>query len=191
MIDQSSTPVALSDSATMGEARSVFKVLSVLLDYPEQRLIEARDELGGIVMSFSNSIAKEKCGDFLARVDATPLLELQEEYSRLFDFNPGTCLNLTFHECGETKARGFALVNLVQLYKEAGYELASGELPDYLPLILEFLSICSRETCFKLLTHYDSHISGLTGRICEHDSAYAGLLEALSSIVKELAGKGD
>lgn len=175
----------------MAEARSVFKVLSLLLDYPGERLIEAREELDDIINGLSHSIVKAKCAYFLAYLDATPLLRLQEEYTRLFDFNPSTCLNLTFHECGETKGRGFALVNLSQLYKDAGYELATGELPDYLPLILEFLSVCSRETCSKILVQYENHILGLASRLLEQKSAYAGLLEALSSIVNELAGKGD
>ena len=148
-------------------------------------------ELGKAVKGFSDSIAKKNCGHFLAQLDSTPLLQLQEEYTRLFDFNPATCLNLTFHECGETKGRGFALVNLSQLYKDAGYELATGELPDYLPLILEFLSVCSRETCSKILVQYENHILGLASRLLEQKSAYGGLLEALSSIVNELAGKGD
>ena len=191
MTDQNTNPTTMSDSAAMAEARSVFKVLSLLLDYPGERLIEAREELGDIINGFSHSIVKAKCGHFLAYLDATPLLRLQEEYTRLFDFNPATCLNLTFHECGESKGRGFALANLSRLYKDTGYELASRELPDYLPLVLEFLSVCSGETCSKILTQYDSHISGLASRLLEQESGYAGLVEALSTIVDELAGKGD
>ncbi len=190
MTDQSSAPATSGASDIIGEARPVFKVLSVLLDYPKERLVKAREELGRVVNTFSNSIAKDKCRDFLAHFDSTPLLQLQEEYTRIFDFNPGACLNLTFHECGETKARGFALANLGQLYKEAGYELNTGELPDYLPLILEFLSVCSKETCYKILTRYGSHISSLAGRVCERESCYAGLLQALSSIAGELTGTG-
>jgi nitrate reductase molybdenum cofactor assembly chaperone NarJ/NarW len=191
MTDQNATTSIMSDSAAMEEARSVFKVLSMLLNYPEKRLIEARRELGDVVNEFSHPIANQKCGDFLAYVDAISLIQLQEEYTRLFDFNPATCLNLTFHECGESKGRGFALANLSRLYKDAGYELASRELPDYLPLILEFLSVCSGETCAKILTQYDSHISGLVSRLLKEESGYATLVEALSELVRELTGKGD
>lgn len=191
MTDQDATPTTMSDSTAMTEARSVFKMLSLLLDYPGERLTEARGELGDIVNRLSHSILKDKCAHFLAYVDATPLLRLQEEYTRLFDFNPATCLNLTFHECGESKARGFPLANLSRLYKDAGYELASRELPDYLPLVLEFMSVCSGETCAKILTQYDSHISGLASRLLEQKSGYAGLVEAVSTLVRELTRKGD
>lgn len=191
MTDQNTNPTTMSDSASMAEARSVFKVLSLLLDYPGERLIEAREELDDIINGLSHSIVKAKCAYFLAYLDATPLLRLQEEYTRLFDFNPATCLNLTFHKCGESKGRGFALANLSRLYKDTGYELASRELPDYLPLVLEFLSVCSGVTCAKILTQYDSHISGLAFRLLEQESGYAGLVEALSTLVRELAGKGD
>ncbi|MGO9567699.1 MAG: nitrate reductase molybdenum cofactor assembly chaperone, partial [Desulfomonilaceae bacterium] len=161
MTDQSAAPITMGKSTVMEEARPVLKVLSLLLDYPRERLIEARQELGDVINGFSHSVVKDKCGVFLEHLDATPLLQLQEEYARLFDFNPATCLNLTFHECGESKTRGFALVNLSQLYKNSGYEPATGELPDYLPLILEFLSVSSQETCSKILTQYGSHISDL------------------------------
>jgi nitrate reductase delta subunit len=191
MTDQNTNPTTLSDSADVAEARSVFKVLSLLLDYPGERLIEAREELDDIINGLSHSIVKAKCVYFLGYLDATPLLRLQEEYTRLFDFNPATCLNLTFHECGESKGRGFALANLSRLYKDTGYELASRELPDYLPLVLEFLSVCSWETCAKILAQYDSHISGLASRLLEQESGYASLVEALSALVRELAGKGD
>ncbi len=191
MTDQNATSTTISDSDALTEARSVFKVFSLLLDYPGERLIEAREELGWIINGFSHSIVKTKCAHFLAHLDADPLLELQEEYTRLFDFNPATCLNLTFHECGESKARGFALANFSRLYKDAGYELASRELPDYLPLVLEFLSVCSGETRSKILTQYDSHISGLASRLLEQDSVYTGLVEALSTLIRELTGKGD
>jgi nitrate reductase molybdenum cofactor assembly chaperone NarJ/NarW len=191
MTDQSTTPIAIRGSPVMGQARPAFKVLSMLLNYPEERLIEARQELGDVVNEFSNSIVKLKCSDFLAYLDETPLLKLQEEYTRLFDFNPATCLNLTFHECGESKGRGFALANLSRLYKDAGYELATGELPDYLPLVLEFLSVCNPETCLQILVQYEKHVSSLSHPLREQESAYAGPLEAFSLIAADLAGKGD
>ncbi len=176
----------------MEESRSVFKVLSALLSYPDERLIEDHQELSDLVSRFSNSVVKAKCNDFLACVESIPLLGLQEEYTRLFDLNPSTCLNMTFHECGESRERGFALVRLIQLYKDAGYELSTKELPDYLPLILEFLSVCSSETRSKILTLYQSHIAGLASRLGEQEGcSYAGLVEALSTMVRELMGKGD
>jgi nitrate reductase assembly molybdenum cofactor insertion protein NarJ len=74
------------------------------------------------------------CGDLLDFSDSTPVIVIQEQYSTVFDFNAQTCLNLTYHEHGETRERGAALANFRQLYKNEGYEQSNSELPDYLPL---------------------------------------------------------
>jgi nitrate reductase delta subunit len=191
MSDHTFSQLTADDQSALAEVRSLFKILSLLLDYPSERLIAARQELGRVVDELSHPAARQKCRAFLAHLDATPLIRLQEEYTRLFDLNPSICLNLTFHECGESKARGFALVNLSQLYRNAGYEPATKELPDYLPMVLEFLSVCSREICCNILAHYGSHIFGLSSRLAEQEAAYAGLVEVLSTVVRELAGEGD
>ena len=89
MTDQGATPATRDDSEVMAETRSVFKLLSLLLDYPTERLVASSREWGEAVKGFSDSIAKKNCGHFLAQLDSTPLLQLQEEVHEAFRFQSG------------------------------------------------------------------------------------------------------
>jgi nitrate reductase delta subunit len=78
-----------------------------------------------------------------------------------------------------------ALSELSQLYKDSGYESSTEELPDFLPLMLEFLSVCSSETALRILERYDKHIKGLAQRLRETGSPYGKVLERLSLFIHE------
>jgi len=116
------------------DKRRIFKLFSVLLGYPDEDLFESSEELRLELTSLSEFPTMAPCGDFLDFLDSTPVIVIQEQYSTVFDFNAQTCLNLTYHEHGETRERGAALANFRQLYKNEGYEQSNSELPDYLPL---------------------------------------------------------
>ncbi|MFC1837028.1 nitrate reductase molybdenum cofactor assembly chaperone [Thermodesulfobacteriota bacterium] len=164
------------------ETRSILKVLSILLQYPDQELVGAVQDLRRIVRTFSHSRTRTDCESFLEYLDSTPLVNLQEYYTANFDLNPATCLYLTYHELGDGKARGPALVRLKQLYKEAGYEPLNGELPDYLPLVLEFLSVCPERMWPEILIWFKKHMAGPASKLKESRSPYAWILEALMSL---------
>jgi nitrate reductase delta subunit len=86
-------------------------------------------------------------------------------------------LNLTYHRWGDGKERGSALARLLHLYAKAGYEIADGELPDYLPLVLEFLSVGPPESAHEIMAEYHPQVSILASRLAESSSPYAALLE--------------
>lgn len=176
----------------MIEERSVIcKVISVLLQYPERDLLESLPELEDAVDEFSYSRAKDACDDFLAYLRTTPLLPLQEAYTRTFDLNPSTTLNLTFHECGDSRKRVTALADLNQFYKSSGWEISTGDLPDYLPLMLEFAYVSPEDDSSRLFDRFGSHITGLARRLRKRSSPYAGLLELLSMLSQETSKAGE
>ncbi len=175
----------------MKDAGQMFKVLSVLLQYPDADLIDSLPELEHAIDTWLHSEVRKECRRFLAHLRATSLEELQTEYTARIDFDPGFCLNLTFHECGDSRKRGHALVHLKELYKSAGYDLSTSELPDFLPVMLEFLSVCSDEGRIELLSRYGDHIAGLASRLRDRGSAYSCPLEALSMLIPEFVPAGD
>jgi nitrate reductase delta subunit len=172
------------------EKRSLLKVLSILLQYPGDEFVFSLEELKEAVEEIPQVKQREKCVNFLNYLGNNSLIRLQEEYTVTFDFNPATSLNLTYHKWGDTRERGNALVGFHQLYETAGYESTSGELPDYLPLLLEFLSINRQECDFSFLGQYCDQLKAIGVHLQESGSPYAGLFEIVLDIFKEIKTNG-
>jgi nitrate reductase delta subunit len=85
-------------------------------------------------------------------------------------------LNLSHHKWGDDRDRGSALAALSGLYLAAGFEMSTGELPDYLPLVLEFLAACPEGACIGVMEDYREEVHGLASRLKKQGSGYAGLL---------------
>ncbi|MGD8777070.1 MAG: nitrate reductase molybdenum cofactor assembly chaperone [Syntrophobacterales bacterium] len=172
------------------DKRYLLKVLSVLLQYPDEELMLNFEEIGEAVEKIAQVKTRKRYTNFLKYLEETPLIRLQEEYTVTFDFNPATSLNLTYHKWGDTRERGKALVGFHQLYETAGYESTSGELPDYLPLLLEFLSINSQECDFSFLGQYCDQLKAIGVHLQESGSPYTGLFEIVLDIFRELKTNG-
>jgi nitrate reductase delta subunit len=105
-------------------------------------------------------------------------LERQAEYVRTFDFDRRATLHLTYHTLGDRRRRGLELVRLKRRYAEAGFELDAAELPDYLPVMLEFAALAP-EVGEALLNEHRPAIELVRARLHERRSPYAELLDAL------------
>lgn len=122
------------------------KVIARLLDYPEQALfdhqqalIEALEPASELDLHHSALLIL-----FIRRLCARPLLDAQADYCELFDRGRATSLLLFEHVHGESRDRGQAMVDLMAQYRAAGLEIDSRELPDFLPLYLEYLASAAR-----------------------------------------------
>ena len=173
------------------ENRHLLKVLSALLQYPDDELLLLLQELREAVAEIPQKDYREKCVKFLDYLDNNSLIHLQEEYTATFDLNPATSLNLTYHKWGDARERGSALCDLNYLYHRAGYDSSDDDLPDYLPLILEFLSITTLADSFLFLGQYCDHVEAVGSRLREKGSPYAGLFEVVLDIFRDLRGNGD
>ncbi|MGL6047508.1 MAG: nitrate reductase molybdenum cofactor assembly chaperone [Vogesella sp.] len=155
----------------------VYRALSTLLVYPEAELQAAIPEL-------ANTLAVEPdvlrgVQPLLTRLSEGDLIELQQDYVQLFDRNPSHSLHLFEHIHGEDRARGQAMVDLIDEYRRHGFEPVAAELPDYVPLFLEFISLCEADEAARLLgdaVHVLAHVSK---KLADSGSAYAGVLDAL------------
>ncbi len=172
------------------DKRRIFKLFSVLLSYPNKELLESLGDLRLELCNLSAFPTMSACGDFLESLDSTPSIVIQEQYTTVFDFSAQTCLNLTYHQYGESSERGPALAFFRQLYKIEGYEQSNSELPDYLPVVLEFLSLCSYETCSTILDRHIPHMDVLAERLKELGHPYHNVMEALSLTCREFVAKG-
>ena len=160
----------------MDEKRLRLKILSLLLQYPDDDLRGLLGTIGEAAGELAEEEPKAIFHGFVTHLGETPMMRLQEEYTSLFDLNPSTCLNLTYHKWGNEKKRGKALAHLSSLYRQVGYEPITNELPDYLPMVLEFLSVAPEDVCFFVLKEFENEIQSLASRLREMGSPYAGLL---------------
>jgi nitrate reductase delta subunit len=147
-------------------------ILSALLDYPDAGLLAAQDDLE---RAAAGSIPISR---FLARRREVPLRALQEAYVRTFDFDRRASLHLTYHTHGDRRERGIRLVALKRRYAEAGFPLGGEELPDYLPVLLEFAALAPDEG-IAILNELRVPLELVRSRLHQVESPYADLLDAM------------
>lgn len=165
----------------------IFKALGALLTYPTTELLAALPEIDAVVDAESRLSRKDKAAlhEFLAELAAADALDAQERYVALFDRGRATSLNLFEHVHGESRERGPAMVDLMQVYGRAGYALAANELPDYLPVLLEFLSQRSWAEAKDMLTDCAHILRGLGEALRDRDSRYHAVPAALLAMIGE------
>lgn len=161
----------------------ILKLLSVLLRYPDDEVLAAREEIAGEARELEDSPARESMLEFLAYWIEAPPRRLRSEYVETFDFKSRNALYLTYFRYGDQRIRGQALAGIKDLYARAGYELDTTELPDYLPLALEFASEAPEEG-LVLISGYRGGLEVLRKSLSQ--SPYACLIEALVSLLPEM-----
>jgi nitrate reductase delta subunit len=156
----------------------IYKLLSALLEYPDQELIAHLPELREHVAQSPDTDHAERDAlqGFLAHLQSTPLTALQTDYVLTFDLTAEHSLHLTHHLFGDDKNRGPALIDLGELYKDYGVEVVTNELPDYLPLILEFTAYLDDREATVFLSDAGKVLGVLTENLKQAGSPYAALL---------------
>ena len=163
----------------------IFKLLSLLLRYPDDAVMVARGEIAEAVRELPDSPAREYMIGFLDYWEKEPPRRLQSGYAENFDFKRRGNLYLTYYRYGDSRARGQALVDMKEAYNRAGYPLDTNELPDYLPLILEFTAAAPEEG-LAMLAEHRAAIEVVRRSLLHDKSPYARLIEALGVFLPEL-----
>ena len=169
--------------------QKTLRVLAALLGYPDARLrghlAEMRDLLRDERTLVTSRLEElDVLMDRLARADP---LEAEADYVELFDRGRATSLHLFEHVHGESRDRGPAMIDLGQTYEKAGLVLAEGELPDYLPVVLEFVSTQPAREARAFLAEMAHIFNAIFGALRQRDSAYASVLGALLELAGEKA----
>lgn len=165
-------------------ATPTLKALSALLTYPSEELVAAAPEIAAVIASdgMVSAEAQENLKVLFINLQTLDLYELQERYVDLFDKTRKLSLHLFEHVHGESRDRGQAMVDLAKLYENGGLMLAANELPDYLPLFLEYLATRPLNEARALLADTSHILAGLEERLAKRDAAYAAVFTALLSI---------
>lgn len=161
------------------------RVLARLLDYPTAELQQAAGELIELIEVEKRwkPALRTKLMAWCQHLADSELLEREAEYVALFDKGRATSLLLFEHVHGESRDRGQAMVDLMNEYQAAGFELDARELPDYLPLFLEYLSTRPEGEIARWLGEIRHILALLTARLEEREADYALAPYALLALI--------
>ena len=161
-------------------------VISRLLEYPDAALWQHQQELFDALASGDNlsKADAQQVGIFLRDLTSQDLLDAQATYSELFDRGRATSLLLFEHVHGESRDRGQAMVDLLAQYERHGLQLDSRELPDHLPLYLEYLAQLPAAEAIGGLQDIAPILALLQARLEQRESHYASLFDALLTLTK-------
>lgn len=163
---------------------TTFKALSALLSYPTEELQQATGELLDALRdeALLSSAARRGLEQLIGEIADGDIFDLQERYVLLFDRTRSLSLHLFEHVHGESRDRGQAMIDLAGIYAKNGLVISATELPDFLPLFLEFLSIRPVAEARALIGETAHIIVALGERLTKRGSAYASIFIALTEV---------
>jgi nitrate reductase delta subunit len=173
-----------------------FKALSALLTYPTAELQQAAPEIRRVIEAEGLVSGRDRTAlaALIDEIGSRDLYDLQERYTLLFDRSRALSLHLFEHVHGESRDRGQAMVDLAALYERHGYRVAANELPDFLPLFLEFLSELPEADARALVAEPEHVLHELEDRLRRRKSPYAAVFRALVALGRgrdAAAGSGE
>ncbi|MBS0560290.1 MAG: nitrate reductase molybdenum cofactor assembly chaperone [Proteobacteria bacterium] len=163
-----------------------YRALAALLSYPMAEMLAASEEIGKVIdeEALLPEQTRERLAPVLRAFVSADLYDQQERYVGLFDRGRAVSLHLFEHVHGESRNRGQAMVDLRRLYEEHDLEVAAGELPDYPPLFLEFLSLRPAAEAQALLAEPAAILAELANRLERRDDRYAAVMRAVADLAQ-------
>ncbi|MEU1881371.1 nitrate reductase molybdenum cofactor assembly chaperone [Streptosporangium sp. NPDC020072] len=176
------------DGASVAPADRIrlFQLASVLLTYPDAELLGAADELRGAAAGIGHPWLRGQVEEFLAWLTGTAPIDAQRHYVRTFDLRRKSGLYLTYYLHGDTRRRGMALLVLKRRYRAHGLRLAAGELPDLLPVVLEFAAVVGPGEGEAPLRQHRRGVELLRAALADLGTPYGLLLDAITAVLPEL-----
>lgn len=164
--------------------RMTLRALSALLGYPSQEL---KDHVGDLrdAITQEGAVARRSQGQLaslLTRLENDELLELQSDYSELFDRSRSLSLHLFEHVHGDNRERGQAMIDLGQQYLANGFFLEANELPDFVPVFLEYASCLPDAEACETLAQPAHVFAALAERLDKRESPYASVFHGLVAL---------
>lgn len=163
---------------------TIHRVLSALLSYPDQALIDGMADIDLALAEWPQ--ARDILAPLTDMLRREPLIRLQENYVATFDRNPAHSLHLFEHVHGESRDRGQAMVDLLEEYRRDGFDLTTAELPDYVPLFLEYLGALAMDgkpaRAGQLLGDAIHVLAAIGDRLARSESPYAAAFVTLRTL---------
>lgn len=158
----------------------VFMAASVLLDYPtDERYATYATVREGLADAKLPSRIQSEFDQFFAATDSMSHQALETHYVDIFDMKRKSTMYLSYYLTGDTRKRGVSLLAFQDAYADAGFEMSSSELPDYLPVVLEFAALGDAEVGGRLLSAHRDAVEVLRTALSGFDSPYAFLATAV------------
>ncbi|MBH0775692.1 nitrate reductase molybdenum cofactor assembly chaperone [Nocardia bovistercoris] len=167
------------------DRRLVWRLAALLLDYPGADTLAMLDDLSAAAAQLPDHL-RTGFEDLLAHLRATPPIDLAAAYVETFDMRRRASLHLTFYAYGDTRKRGMALLRFKHAYRHAGVELGDQELPDHLPVLLEFAATVDPVGGERLLGEHLPVLELLRLSLSDSGSPYASLLGAVVATMPPL-----
>lgn len=161
-----------------------FKLASVFLRYPTVELHDGGPYCRDLVRGLEPAVCRPFFARFLDWLVATPAAEVAETYVATFDLSKRRTLYLTYYRYGDTRKRGMSLVTFKETYRRAGFVPVTDELPDYLPIVLEFADLSPKGR--SLLTAHRAELEVLRGALQHIGSPYVELIDAVTVLLPRL-----
>lgn len=160
------------------------KALSCLLLYPDAVLKDGLEEIREVVAGGKRIPNNQKTGvlSLIDHLKNTPMASLQKDYVATFDVGKRASLNLFEHMHGDSRERGAAMLRLKKLYEDRGLEVKSIEMPDYLPMFLEFLSGLSPQEASIYLNSAAAYIAALDRELRKEESQWQSVTAAVLAL---------
>lgn len=173
---------------TERQQRLVWRITALLLDYPTAETADLVGQLAAVTAELPEA-ARVPLTDFLRRFGGTDPMQRASNYVATFDMQRRSSLHLTYYAYGDTRKRGMALLRFKHAYRQAGLnldELESSELPDYLPMVLEFAATVDHAQGERLLAEHVPVLELLRLSLQDNESYYSGLLAAVLATLPPL-----
>ncbi|MFJ2952556.1 nitrate reductase molybdenum cofactor assembly chaperone [Streptomyces sp. NPDC087226] len=175
-------PARLTPEETAGRAL-VLRLVSLLLQYPDAELTAARTELTTVVRALPDTPAARRLSGFTGWFAGQDPEALERHYVEMFDLRRRSGLYLTYYLHGDTRRRGMALLALNQRYRAAGWNTDSGELPDHLPVVLEFAALAGPGAGEAPLRQHRRGLELIHRALTDAGSPYRHVLAALLTLL--------
>ncbi len=161
----------------------VLQAAAIMLQYPSRGSRAQFPTIRAALTELAPGVPRERLLDLVGQLEGTPAEELEQTYVETLDRQRRCCLYLTWWSDGETRRRGLSLARLKQIYRDHGAELLPGELPDYLPVLLEFAATVDVATGLQLLQEHRAGIELLRLALQDIGSPYAAAVEAVCALL--------
>ena len=160
------------------------KALSLILSYPTRELQQAMPEISAVLASDTRltAAARRALRPLAEELSTRDIYDLEEQFVLLFDRSRTLSLNLFEHVHGESRDRGGAMVSLVETYREGGFDPVTSELPDHLPVLLEFLATRPFAEARDTLADAAHIFEALSERLERRDSPYGAVFAGLMQL---------
>lgn len=171
------------------QAQAVFQCTSYLLSYPDDEWYRELDGCLQVIDDLPHRQIVQNIKKFIKYIQTLPARERIETYVYTFDFGKKTNLYVTYMNTGEQRERGLELLALKQQYKAAGFDVTDKELPDYLPLMLEFASQAEQQYVVPIFQKYWRNIEEIRNQLIASENYYTAVFNIIFMALEEIGVK--